>query len=70
MTTTGLFINNNYLTKTLEIDLEDYDPVSGHAVWRTNLDGDKRFTEGHIDDDGWLIVNRAFHAYDDEEGAV
>lgn len=64
---TGLFVNRKGITSTLNIDLHDYNGLTGHAVWKTTLDGEVRYTEGHVNDSPWDIVDRAVHAYDEEE---
>ena len=63
---TGLFVNRHGKTAQLTITLHDHDEETGHAVWLTILDDDIRYTEGHIDDDPWQIIEAAFHAYDNE----
>lgn len=64
--TTGIFakIGSTHVLSELHIELWDYDD-DGNAVWRVSVWDDMRYIEGGIDDDVWLIVERACRAYDD-----
>lgn len=68
MTTTGLFakVNGSKVAQKVFITLWDYTD-DGEAVWNVKTKGgEERFVEGHVDDDVWVIVDKAVRAFDEE----
>lgn len=59
-----LFANLPHATSTITIDLYDYDE-QGHAVWKVSNALDERYIEGDINEDVWLVVDKACKVYQD-----
>lgn len=66
--TTGIFVARGIaaLTQQIQIVLFDFGD-DGEAVWRCQIGDDIRYVEGRMDDDIWVIIDRAAKAYEDEE---
>lgn len=66
--TTGIFVARGIsaITQQLHIVLHDFWD-DGEAVWKCQIGDEVRYVEGRMEDDIWVIIDRAARAYEDED---